>query len=259
MGWVEQRAKAVCQAMAAYNTAHGTSLRFAIAQGAVQYHAADPNMGVQLVEDEAEQVLADFVNDPACGPFYFNWQAKPFLVTYFNSVDQVRTWETYGSKTSSNSFTMRYTLGAVPYRSAESYPSTIGSGCGTIPANVAPLSADWGLYAGWGMPWGSLSNSSLMVAMPGWYVHTSPVESDNRRVARTQLGVEGGFYATCAWNRILSSNPDMAVINSFNEFAEETAVEPSDTSQLQGLSEHWSSPDSYWTKTKDYITAYKAQ
>ena len=49
------------------------------------------------------------------------------------------------------------------------------------------------------------------------------------------------------------------MINSFNEFAEETAVQPSDTAGLTSPSEKWYNqngqldPDMYWNMTKQYI------
>ena len=87
--------------------------------------------------------------------------------------------------------------------------------------------------------------------MPGW------INKSGERILRTQLGVEGGFYTTCGWNRVLAAAPEMTVINSFNEFAERTAVQPADTSIVGDSLESWSSPSFYWDITVQKVQQLK--
>ena len=65
--------------------------------------------------------------------------------------------------------------------------------------------------------------------MAGWNNHRTEY------ISRTQQGVPGGFYTTCTWDRILGKPimPSMIVLNSFNEFAEETGLQPTDTTAAQ--------------------------
>jgi len=87
--------------------------------------------------------------------------------------------------------------------------------------------------------------------MPGWS------NKVNDRILRTQSGVEAGFYTSCGWDRVLSAAPEMTVINSFNEFAERTGIQPADTSLIGYSQEHWSSASLYWDITKNRIAELK--
>ena len=127
-----------------------------------------------------------------------------------------------------------------------------GTLTGTNASGQPPL-ADIGRYYGWTYPNGSIASTGTMVAQPG---HNNYVGTF---ISRQYNGVNGGFYSTQCWQRILQQKPQNVVINSFNEFAEETAVQPSDTAGLTSPSEKWYNqngqldPDMYWNMTKQYI------
>jgi hypothetical protein len=63
---------------------------------------------------------------------------------------------------------------------------------------------------------------------------------------------------------VLASKPDIAVITSFNDYTEDTAVAPTDTSNVGTTAEPWYNtsgqldPDFYWNMTKYYNTIFKA-
>ena len=91
--------------------------------------------------------------------------------------------------------------------------------------------------------------------MPGWNNH------QGQFVSRTQYGSPGGFYLNCGWDRVLSANPkpSMVIINSYNEYAEQTAVAPANTNLVGGGgAEPWPSPSYYWDITVNKITQYKS-
>ena len=50
----------------------------------------------------------------------------------------------------------------------------------------------------------------------------------------------GVWYRQFNWERVLAADPDMVIINSFNEYGEETALAPADT--RHSLGEKWYNP-----------------
>ncbi len=243
--YILQRAQAVCRRLALFNQITGSRLKFAVAIGGIQYDHLP-----QTVEAEAADVLALFANDPTCGPHYQAEGGKPLLALYAERADR-QAWLNYASKSASNSFTVRYVQGRLPGADGVSYPSSSGQGCGTPPPSATPPAAEIGDYLGWGTPYGAVGNGAHAVVMPGWDNHWT------ERVERTQLGQSAGFYRDCAWGKVLSraTLPGAVIVNSFNEYAEETAVAPTDTSALGAR--QWSSPFLYWMLTRDFIKQYK--
>lgn len=244
--FILDRAKAVCSQLRTFNQA-GHNLKYAIAIGKVQYSG-----NTYDVEAEAQEVLNLFVNDPTCGADYFKINNVPLLESHFGSYAQKQDWLNLTTHTASNSFVVKYGQGLVPL--ASNYPSATGQGCGTF-SNPTPPASDFPNYIGWNTPYGTQVGSTTTV-MPGTNNKAGTV------IKRTQNGVEGGFYTTCGWDRIQANkaNIDMVVINSYNEYAEESAVAPTDTSTVTNippLQETWSSPSLYWNYTVGQINAFK--
>ncbi|MDB4929291.1 MAG: Hemolysin-type calcium-binding protein [Myxococcaceae bacterium] len=233
-GYIKARALAVCARIAARRAADPATPRYALGVGAIQY-THDP----ASLEAEAGAVWAEFVQGAACGGAanhaYLN--GKPLLVVYAELGDR-RRWEAWaGDKSRSARFTVRWMQGIL---------GTAGAGQCQFPGGANPggpiPTADRGLYFGWGVLNGTLSNATTMVVMPGW---------NNHRGCR--VGRDGGaFYRAQGWDPTLRSDPEVAVINSFNEYAEETAVAPTDTSAVAAPTEAWSDPDLYWNLTVSY-------
>ena len=226
-GYILDRAKALCKAIAARKRDH--SLKYAIAVGGMQF---DGN--VAKLDFEAGVIWNEFIANPDCGgtDTYYQLDGKPLLVSYA-SLSQRRTWEAHGTQQWTSRFTLKWAQGSVP----DGLPTAI-----------------YGQYLGWGVPYGSVGSSATMIAMPGWNNHLGTY------VSRLP---GGAFYRQSNWERILSRLPQLAIIVSFNDYVEETAVAPASTSDLRPPSEPWTDssgredPDLYWNLTRDYVRRYK--
>lgn len=223
--YIRKRAQAVASRIAEWNkNPTNRPIKYAIAIGAMQF-----THNPKTMESEASKVLNMFVNNPEFGgpENYFYLEGKPLLV-FYTSKDDRNEWEDWGNKSQTNHFTVRWAQG-------------------TVPINNFPPPEEYGLYYGWAYTQGSLQNKSAMVVMPGFNNNKGhPI------VSRTYNNEEGGFYRYLCWDRVLDSKPQITIINSFNEYAEETAVAPTDTSKLVFPSEQWSDPYLYWNMTRQY-------
>ncbi len=250
------RAKIACERIAAHN-ANGGNLKFAVAVGSIQW-SHDP----QTVENEAETVMDEFASeDTICGPHYFQWQSKPLLAAYGN-YDDITGWEAYPNKTHTNDFTVIPALSKLPSGGGTSYPASTGSGCGTVPSSLlnTPNPSRYGDFMAWGLPYGTLGSGPVMNVMPGWK------NGAGDRILRQQYGIHGGFFNGCGWDRVLASSASaqMVVINSFNEFAERTGVQPAQTSEVRtngliDIYEQWPNPYFYWNIVQAKVAQLKQQ
>ncbi len=221
----------LCRRISAWNSVPGhRPVRYSIAVGGLQF-SSDP----LSVEQEAQFVRQHFVDDATCGgDNYYRHQGRPMLTSY-SSWEQRQAWEQWpGDKSASSAFSVMFADGAVPRL-----------GGAPIPPAYYPQ------YVGWGMPEGALPNSEVMVVMPGWNNHLGAF------VSRTLDGDPAGFFVERGWERVLAAKPKMVVINSFNEFAEQTGIEPADTSRQRAGEEAWVSAGLYWELTRDYISLYR--
>lgn len=233
-GYIKAGAQAVCKRIQVWNSvATHRPIKYAIAIGGMQSSHTPETM-----ENEAAIAWRDFVT--FCGASnYFSLSGKPLLISYAEYTDR-RAWERWpGNKTNTNRFTIRWIQGKVPN-------------------NATPPAADYNLYFGWGYPQGALPNNDVMVVMPGWN------NALGECVSRAYNNVEGDFYRLLGWQRVIARKPQIVVINSFNEYAEQTAVAPADTSLLTPYGtgckrdEKWQSPTFYWEMTKTYNQQYKS-
>ncbi len=229
-----RRAADICDTV----VASSTGVQFAI--------AIDGRTSPASLESEAKHAWNLFLGngsgtyeavDKCAGtPRYFDITegsvTKPLLAVYVDSGDR-QAWENYtGSKTYANNFNIKWVQGTVRSSNLGSYPASD--------------------YIGWVFNEGAIKNNDLMTFSPGWDNHgtssTPPVPRDN-----------ANFYKEKGWERVVCDGtmPDMVVIASYNEYGEETAVAPSDTSALP-LNKQWSSPGRYWDITEDFNAAYKA-
>ncbi len=144
-------------------------------------------------------------------------------------VSTQNAWRSYtGDKSASNHFTVRFASSALP--------------------------GEYGWQLG---PDGSPSNDEVMLTMPGW---------NNNVPGYTPVSRQNGlYYIEKTWRRVLDrpTPPESVVINSFNEFAEETSVQIADTSGLVAPAEKWTNTDGvidnsmYWNMTKDFVRQLK--
>ena len=231
--YIKNRAKAVAERIRIWNqdSAH-RKIRYAVGIGGIQMTHSP-----STVEEECTIIYDEFFSQSIGGDNYYQINGKPLIVTYAEYADRLGWEQSTISKTSSNRFTVEWMQGTLTGTNASGQP---------------PL-ADIGRYYGWTYPNGSIASTGTMVAQPG---HNNYVGTF---ISRQYNGVNGGFYSTQCWQRILQQKPQNVVINSFNEFAEETAVQPSDTAGLTSPSEKWYNqngqldPDMYWNMTKQYI------
>lgn len=175
----------------------------------------------ESVEFEAGEVWNKFVNTVDGGTTnYYYLNGKPLLILYCNSTDRTAWLNWTGDKTNSNRFTVRYAEGGAPA----------------------------GFY-GWHTPsTGTIVNDDVMVVMPGH----RPTQ-----VSRAK----GDFYSLSCWDKVMQKNPkpQTVMINSYNEYAEETAVAVTDTTNVVAPTEKWLNKSDvmdnymYWNMTVDYI------
>ena len=202
------------------------------------------------MEYEAGVVWDDFINNPKCpASNYFTLDGKPLLVgfgsrIYYNAYQ--------GDKTNTNRFTLRWGDGQIDADTATVYTA---NGPEVIPPN------EYGFYYGWAFINGSLANNDAMVVMPGWNYYLAPI------VSRVYNGVPGDRYKLLSWERVLANKPDMVIINSFNEYAEQTSVAPAESNDMYGSGDaevwyntNWEhDPNFYWNMTKSYNYRYKTE
>ena len=217
--------------------------RMAVAVGALQY---DHNP--ESLESEAGEVWDTFVKGSACGgdTNYVYLEGRPLLVAYAELEDR-RRWEAWGGdKTRSNRCTIRFMQGVIG-RTSQACGS--GGRAGEVPPG------DHGLYFGWGALEGAVANPRAMVAMPGWNNHRGCFTSRQ----------SGKFYRENCWERIQRESPSIAVINSFNEYAEETAVAPTETHDVVPPAERWCNANNvldaelYWRITLEECAKRKSR
>lgn len=219
-GYIYLRAKALASRIDAWNdNASHRPIRYALAIGANQF-SHDP----ASLESEAGEVWQKFVNTTEGGEQnYYHVDGKPLLVNYCPPSDQ-DSWQVWtGSKANVDKFSLRW---AHSPAAANNY--------------------------GWEIREQSIPGDEIMIVMPGW---------NNNKGARPVSRQHGFFYAAHSWDIVLAMPrlPRVVVINSFNEFAEETAVAPADTSLVSGATEPWINitgsvdPFMYWRMTTSYI------
>lgn len=221
-GTIFNRAQAVAREIKKWNdNSSNKDIFYAYAVGGIQF-SGNPN----TLEYEAGEVWNNVVNNTANGGqnTYYKLNSKPLLVCYYGQQSYKDAWVALPSHPWTQYFTICWANGT-----NSSTPD---------------------LY-GWGIPNGSINSTNLMEVMPGWNNHRGAFTS------RLYNNVEGDFYRKLCWDRVLTQLPSTVIINSYNEFAEETGIQKSNTNLLTGNSEKWSTPDMYWNMTLSYINQYK--
>ena len=227
-------------------------LYYAAAVGGAQF-----NQQGSYFEYEAGEIWDRFCQNPDVPPStHFYLDGKPLLVgfeceQYWNEEAWDGLANEYGPArgTETYHFTVRWATGAVFPRDYPNIPSWIEL--------VEP--EDYGLYYGWLVPQGSLENSEQMAIMPGCNNHINGGIS----VLREINGIPGGFYTYKCWNAVLRNKPEVVTICSFNDYLEDTAMEPCDTRTVGTSAEPWNdengqpAPYLFWDLTKDYNKRYK--
>ncbi|MBP3392377.1 MAG: hypothetical protein J6L76_06280 [Clostridia bacterium] len=210
-----------------YCSAVGT---FASVDKATGQAYASGKKKLNVIEEEAEKLYARYIKrEWGSEKNHVYVDGKPLLVVF--TVTQAE-WEAYAKSHDTpyaDKFTLRFAVG-------HAY--------------------DPGLW-GWVIPKAQVTEDVVTIN-PGWFKDPHPLEKVYRK--------RGETYKT-QWETILSSNitPNFIVINSINEYAEQTAIWPADTSDFPANHpiERWLNKDGqedpylYWNMTKTYIQKYR--
>ena len=235
--WININSIKMAKAISAWNKVPGNrQIRYCSAIGT--FASVDKATGAalkvknfQVIEDEAKKLYGRYINKKDYGSEtdHVYVDGKPLMVVF--TVTQAE-WEAYAKTHNTpyaDKFTLRFAVG-------HAY--------------------DPGLW-GWVIPKAQVTEDVVTIN-PGWYKHPHPLEKVYRNRGQT--------YKT-QWETILSSNitPNFIVINSINEYAEQTAIWPADTSDFPANygverwlnSEGKEDPYLYWNMTKEYIQKYR--
>ena len=179
------------------------------------------------IELEARMIWERYSATDFGGPQYeYYLDGKPLLVVYAGNCDP-GLWERYeGDKTYAERFTLRWA----------NNDSTPG-------------------YYGWAYDKGSQWDDEVVVVMPGW----------NNMKGATPVPRNAGRWYEASWDVVLREKkaPRIILINSFNEYAERTAVWTCDSSRTEEADDSWldadgkPADDMYWRMTVDNIRRWK--
>ncbi len=191
---------------------------------------AELNNDMSIIEKEAKKLWERYIDGKKFGTdkYHLYVDGKPLMIIFPCTE---AAWNAYnGDKTYANKFTIRF---------AEGHAYEPG-------------------YWGWVMPNGTLVNEDVACIIPGWYKYGNP---------RPKVLRDKGKTYKKNWETLLSSKtiPDFVVINSFNEYAEHTAVYTAKTTSFPRgyFIERWvdetgkENPSMYWDLTKNYIAKFR--
>ena len=217
-------------------------LPVAIANGAALYNSHDGNMNFIPREQRRiyQQIEADVIMEQfAKRPNYLKWldpetgTQKPLLVVYNNleashpNDEIIRFWK-------DPRYTVRYAGGYIDSTNPELFPYE----------NLGGL---WG----WAVKYPQARNNETMMVQPGW--NTSHL---NRPHPHAPLKRDKGESYMRQWLAAIKHKPKNIIIPSWNDWAEETAIEPG--VRIDPTAELWS--DYYGEETPDWYlqitTAY---
>ncbi len=180
----------------------------------------------KTIEDEAEKLWTRCCEQDFGGDkYHYYLDGKPLLIVYGDGAEQ--KWEQYeGDKTYGDKFTIRWA----------DNKNTPG-------------------YFGWAYN-KPVWNGEVTVVMPGWH----------NRAGHTPVNRKYGETYKKFWQKVLDAEyrPRIIIINSFNEYAERTAVFPAQSSDKTETGDRWykdrsktEDPYMYWEMTVAYIKQFK--
>lgn len=201
-------------------------IKICIATGYEIYEKQDWNLFVKSINH-----LEIYFYNPA----YYKQENKPLLLIYLNENNGIKNifvknnildintsnlineYDKYGYKNYLPSYSVRYVSGGDTW-----------------------LDDIDGIY-GWKFDYPQKFNKNSMGVMPGWN------RSHNELSGSSPSNRDNGIYYKKSWDRIIQENPKNVVITSWDDWAEETAIAPSDA---------WG--DTYFNITKTYINKFKS-
>ena len=181
----------------------------------------------KTIEDEAEKLWKRYCETEFGGSgYHYYLDGKPLMIVYGDGAE--KAWSEYeGEKTYGEKFTIRW------------------ADNGSTPG-----------YFGWAYSKGAVWNGNVTVVMPGWHNRAGHKPVDRKY---------GKTYKTF-WNTLLEAeySPEIIIINSFNEYAERTAVFPALSDDNTAPGDKWykdrngtEDPYMFWDMTVSYIKQFK--
>ena len=181
----------------------------------------------KTIEDEAEKLWSRYCEQDFGGEdYHYYLDGKPLMIVYGDGAEQ--KWNEYeGDKTYGEKFTIRWA----------DNKNTPG-------------------YFGWAYNKGPVWDGGVTVVMPGWH----------NRAGHTPVGRKYGETYKRFWKAVLEAGyrPEIIIINSFNEYAERTAVFPAASTDKTEKGDRWykdtnktEDPFMYWEMTVSFIKQFK--
>lgn len=239
--WIVKNALLTCERIAVFNKNHDWKLRYAVAVGcypALRGNKYDSQGNLikegfsigECTELQAEATYKIFIENEEIADNYYYLDGKPLLVIHDwgeNLLTVPQGWNNYkGLRYFGDKFTIRNGQGG-----------------------------EAGTY-GWQTRYGTQIHPEVEVVCPGQNTHGS----------RINIPRENGNYYRKEWNTVLSNaTPRIVMITSFNDYNEDTAIFPADTSKCYlGKAEQWQDcdgiekPSMYWDITCESIKKLRA-
>ena len=222
-GFIYERTMAAVRYLNDFNLKH-QKIYYVNAVGGNQWQKTTETKA-SITETEAKDIWNDFVMDAELGQYQYYYNDKPILVI-FGGHEMKSIVENYINN-NPGSYLEKYSLF---YADNSNTPG----------------------YWGWS-PTTPVQSDKAMVVMPGWRN-----ENGNPPVIRQKqpsINIDDGDTYRLYWNAVINRDnyPEFVIINSFNEYAERTAIWITDTSQVTPEVDKWSSPNLYWEINRFYM------
>lgn len=189
------------------------------------------NHNILLQNEEANFVMANFA---AWSSVYFKWMNLPLIINYNTFSLGADTYDPYWADASWRSTTRN---AADFVNQAQNYFGEIANG---------PAHHGWW---GWTQEYPQPLNSEAMTVMPGAdNIHRVETGACSPTSCTYHYDRQNGMTYTLEWLRAIKQNPQTIVINSWNEFSDESAVESGWPNRSDAPL--WS--DSYGQETPDW-------
>ena len=253
LAFIIDNAKLTCERLAVWNEAHSWKIRYAVGIGTYEAlrnsHVSETQASYGLaIEEQAKSVKQHFLDDDVYGKYYYEIDGKPLLVLHNLSQGNPMTDEGgYDSYTGDKKYSSRFSL-----RVSNSFADRGG------PNNWSWLTRDTEQPASTG---GTMVGDEVTVVCPGQWNHADSAPNASR---------DDGKHYKANWDTVIrmESKPRVVLISSLNDYMEDTAIWPSDTSACT-VEEKWynyedgrtdttaegrnTDADMYWNMTVNYI------
>lgn len=246
LSFILNNAKMTCERIALWNATHRWQIRYAVGVGVYatlrETYTGEGTADIGLAAElQAQAVYETFVSNEVYGKYYYTVNEKPLLVLHETGNPYPETeWNNYAATAGNTTeYGSRFTVrGSNSRARAGAYGwYTYGS---TSDDNAC----------------GAVADTEVMLVCPGQCNHA------NGNTTPSAYREDGAHYSQ-NWEAALEAVPRIVMISSLNDYMEDTAIWPTDTSECT-VEEHWTTdgaedPDKYWDITVDYITRLRTK